>query len=71
MFSIINFADSTITNIGARQHEIGLLQAVGMTNKQVQIMLKRKGNINILKVLNGIAVIILLKEVIIQRVGKN
>ena len=41
-FSIINFADSTITNIGARQHEIGLLQAVGMTNKQVQIMLRRE-----------------------------
>lgn len=40
VFSVINFVNSSVTNLKAREHEIGLLQAVGMTKKQLKVMLE-------------------------------
>lgn len=39
MFSIVNLVNTLMTNLLARQQELGILQSVGMTGKQVSHML--------------------------------
>ena len=39
VFSMVNLVNTLMTNLLARQQEIGILQSVGMTGKQVSRML--------------------------------
>ncbi len=40
---ILNFINATITSIVARKHEFALMQSIGMTSKQLKIMLISEG----------------------------
>lgn len=43
LFGLINLINTTITNLLARRQEIGTLQAIGLTNRQLNRMLQTEG----------------------------
>lgn len=43
LFGLINLINTTITNLLARRREIGTLQAIGLTNRQLNRMLQMEG----------------------------
>lgn len=43
LFGIINLVNTVITNILTRKQELGMLQAIGMSNKQLHKMLQSEG----------------------------
>lgn len=43
LFGLINLINTTITNLLARKKEIGTLQAIGLTNRQLNRMLQTEG----------------------------
>ena len=45
LIGLLNFANSMITSISARQHEFAVLQSIGMTGKQLKKMLISEGGL--------------------------
>lgn len=45
LIGLLNFANSMITSISARQHEFAVLQSIGMTGKQLKKMLVSEGGL--------------------------
>ena len=43
IFGVINLLNTTVTNLISRQREIGILQAVGLTKRQLASMLRTEG----------------------------
>ena len=43
MITFMNMANTMILNVITRKRELGVLQAVGMTNKQLNKMLRNEG----------------------------